>query len=184
MKYLKKIVALLDMSSLMNFLSFNFNTVECDYLCHINTAKIGWFFCLLSLVFPSAGFGATYYVDAESGNDSHSGISQGNAWQTISRVKSASLAPGDTVLFKRGQTFSGDLDSSEDGASDAPITISSFGSGNPAVLSRVTIRGDYYIVENLTIDNNKAASDAIRVRDGKKRHIPSFRSQKWNQGWH
>ncbi len=126
------------------------------------------------LVFSSPILAATYYVDSASGNDSNSGTSQGNAWRTVSRVIDASLAPGDTVLFKRGQTFSGDLDSSEDGASGAPITISSFGTGNPAVLSRITIRGDYYTVEKLTIDNNKTANDAVRIRGGKNaifRHL-------------
>ena len=129
--------------------------------------KIVRFFCLILLGFPSTVLAATYYVDAVNGNDSNSGTSQGNAWRTISKIRNTSLAPGDTVLFKSGQTFSDDLDSSENGASGKPITISSFGSGNPAVLSRITIRGDYYIVENLTIDNNKAASDAVRVRGGK-----------------
>jgi len=129
--------------------------------------KIVWVFCLILLVCPSTVLAATYYVDAVSGNDSQSGTSQGSAWRTVSKVNSASLAPGDTVLFKHGQTFSGDLDSSEDGASGAPITISSFGNGSPPVLSRVTIRGDYYTVENLTIDNNKEDYDAVRVRGGK-----------------
>ena len=93
--------------------------------------KIVWFFCLILLVFPSTLLAATYYVDTASGNDSNTGTSQGSAWQTVSKVNSASLEPSDTVLFKRGQTFSGDLDSSENGSSGAPITISSFGSGPP-----------------------------------------------------
>ncbi len=131
-----------------------------------NLKKIAWVFCLNLLVCPSTALATTYYVDSVSGNDSYAGKSQGNAWQTIAKVVSASLSPGDTVLFKRGQTFSGDLEVSEDGASGAPITISAFGSGNPPVLSRATIRGDYYTVENLTIDNKKTANDAVRVRGG------------------
>ncbi len=136
--------------------------------------KTAWFFCLIFLAFPSTVLATTYYVDAASGNDSNAGTSQGSAWRTVTKVINASLAPGDTVLFKRGQTFSGDVDLSEDGDSGAPITISSFGSGSPPVLSRVTIRGDFYTVENLTIDNNKTANDAVRVRGGKNaifRHL-------------
>ena len=122
---------------------------------------------LILFVFPSTVPAATYYVDAVSGNDSDSGLTQGSAWRTASKINSSSLAPGDTILFKRGQTFSGDLESSENGTAGAPITFSSFGSGNPPVLARVTIRGDYYTVENLTIDHKKVANDAVRIRDGK-----------------
>ncbi len=125
------------------------------------------FYFLTAFFSPSLALAVTYYVDTSSGNDSNAGTSQGSAWRSVSKVNSTSLKPGDTVLFKHGQTFSGELESSEDGASGAPITISSFGSGNPPVLSRVTIRGDYNTVENLTIDNHKEASDAVRVRGGK-----------------
>ena len=46
--------------------------------------------------------GTIYYVSAGSGKDSNDGLSPRSAWQTIARVNSARLKPGDSVLFKRG----------------------------------------------------------------------------------
>ncbi len=51
----------------------------------------------------------TYYVDASSGNDGASGTSKSQAWRSINKVNFASLNSGDTVLFKGGQTFGGEL---------------------------------------------------------------------------
>ena len=49
----------------------------------------------------------TYYVDATSGNDGNDGLSPGDAWQTITKINSESFLPGDEILFKRGETWSG-----------------------------------------------------------------------------
>ena len=131
------------------------------------STKLCKYVCLILFVFPSTVLAATYYLDAVNGNDDNAGGFPESAWRTISKVNSASLLPGDRLLFQRGQTFIGDLDASGDGSFDAPIIVSSFGTGMPPVLSGVTIRGDYYIVENLTVDHKKGNSDAVRVRGGK-----------------
>ena len=44
----------------------------------------------------------TYYVDSAGGNDSGSGALPTDAWRSLPRVNTASLKPGDAVLFKRG----------------------------------------------------------------------------------
>ena len=46
----------------------------------------------------------TYYV-SEAGDDSNSGMSPNNAWQTISKVNSYPLNPGDSILFNRGDCW-------------------------------------------------------------------------------
>lgn len=48
--------------------------------------------------------GTTYYI-AAAGNDSHDGKSPATAWATIAKVNSATLHPGDAVLFNGGDTF-------------------------------------------------------------------------------
>ena len=50
----------------------------------------------------------TYYV-SPSGSDSSSGTSTSAPWQTVAKVNSTLLYPGDTVLFQGGQTFSGTM---------------------------------------------------------------------------
>jgi hypothetical protein len=52
--------------------------------------------------------GNVYYVKA-TGNDSNDGLSRGNPWQTISKVNSFAFAPGDIVLFRGGDSFTGSL---------------------------------------------------------------------------
>lgn len=79
-----------------------------------------------------------YYV-SPSGNDSNAGTSESAPWRTLAKVNASSLGPGDRVLLQGGQTFNGPIALTATNyafRSDAPLTISSYGSG------RATIRGD------------------------------------------
>lgn len=51
-----------------------------------------------------------YYVSSSGGNDSNNGTSQTTPWQTTSKVESklSTFTAGDEVLFKRGDTWTGD----------------------------------------------------------------------------
>jgi len=53
--------------------------------------------------------GTTYYVDAVNGNDRTTGKSPGTAFRTLDRVNKVAFVPGDTVLFRAGQTWTGRL---------------------------------------------------------------------------
>ena len=97
------------------------------------------FLCLTSLV----AYSTDYYVSS-SGNDSANGISSSTPWQSIAKVNSvfSGLNPGDRILFKRGDRFSGTLQVSRSGLSGNPITISAYGSGaNPVISGFTTITG-------------------------------------------
>jgi putative cofactor-binding repeat protein len=85
---------------------------------------------------------ATYYV-SDTGSDSNSGTSPAQAWQTVGRVNSAHLAPGDGVLFQGGQSFSDAvLMPSSSGAAAEPIVFGSYGQG------RATITQGAWFVQN------------------------------------
>lgn len=107
---------------------------------------------------------AVYYVDSASGNDSNSGLATNAALRSVAKVNSLPLGPGDSVLFRRGQSFSGTLDVQRSGASGRPITIGAWDTGSDPVLFEIVLRGDYIVVENLLVDHQKSASDAIRIR--------------------
>lgn len=49
---------------------------------------------------------ATYYVDATGGNDAWPGT-EAQPWQTIAKVNGEAFNAGDSVLFKRGETWAG-----------------------------------------------------------------------------
>ncbi len=68
------------------------------------------FLLLLLLVFSTSLFGSNYYI-SNSGSDSNTGTSKTDAWETLDKVNAsmASFNPGDSILFKRGDTFIGTL---------------------------------------------------------------------------
>ncbi|HSV09393.1 MAG TPA: PA14 domain-containing protein, partial [Hanamia sp.] len=96
--------------------------------------------CLLLLTFAVLAFTAnatTYYI-SNDGNDSNSGTDASSAWQTINRLNSARLSPGDNVLFRRGDTFYGSIVASNSGINGNPITYGAYGSGNKPVITGFT----------------------------------------------
>lgn len=85
---------------------------------------------ILILLLPLGVFGATYYV-SNTGDDDNTGLSTDQAWQTMTKVSSVSFSPGDSVLFKRGDTFTDfPIYMAADGSAGSPITISAYGTGN------------------------------------------------------
>ncbi len=49
----------------------------------------------------------TYYVDAERGDDSHTGTDPQSPWRSLARVSDEWFGPGDRILLASGQTFKG-----------------------------------------------------------------------------
>ena len=77
--------------------------------------------------------GTTYYVDSNGGNDSNEGTSEGKAFQTLDKVNTLDLEPGDTVLLKRGSVFEDQaltFTKEDSGTAEAPVRISVYGVGN------------------------------------------------------
>jgi len=97
---------------------------------------------LLTLLFwiliQQFSLASVYYV-AASGNDLSDGSSPSTAFQSINRLNQLSLAPGDSILFNRGDLFRGMLQINASGSSANPIYIGAYGSGNLPVLSGAEI---------------------------------------------
>jgi hypothetical protein len=79
---------------------------------------------------------ATYHVDATSGSDKATGLSPDEAWRTLGHVNEFRLKAGDTVLFRRGDAWSGQLEIASSGRTGAPITFGAYGSGARPVFER------------------------------------------------
>ncbi|HWI56283.1 MAG TPA: family 43 glycosylhydrolase, partial [Bacillota bacterium] len=75
----------------------------------------------------------TFYVDAERGEDQQDGLKPETAWRSLAQVNHAPLAPGDRVLFRRGQTWRGQL-VAQSGNASGVITYGAFGKGLKPVL--------------------------------------------------
>jgi hypothetical protein len=85
--------------------------------------------------------GATYYVDAAAGNDANPGTSAA-PWRSLAKINGAALTAGDTVLLRRGQSFTGELTLTRSGTATARITIDAYGSG-----ARPIVRGGHECIE-------------------------------------
>ena len=81
-------------------------------------------------------------MDATSGNDRNNGLSESTAWKTIAKVNASSFIPGDSILFKRGETWREGLAVPSSGSNGHPITFGAYGSGNkPKITGANSILG-------------------------------------------
>lgn len=103
---------------------------------------------------PASAAGTTYYVSA-AGSDSNAGTSSAAPWKSLAKVGLAVLKPGDTVSFRKGDTWTGGIVTAQSGTSTAPITLNSYGTGNAPTVTGgksgncIRINGSYTTVDGL-----------------------------------
>ena len=90
----------------------------------------------------------TYFVSAQ-GNDSADGLSVATAWKSIEKVNSVTFLPGDRILFRKGDTFYGQIAVKGSGEEGRPITMSSYGDGSGGpVINLGSAEGAGILMEN------------------------------------
>lgn len=89
---------------------------------------------LLTIAAAAAQAAATYHIDNELGNDSNSGLTALEAWQTIEQASRRNLQAGDAVLLRRGQVWNSGITNSVSGAAGAWITYGAYGTGPDPLL--------------------------------------------------
>jgi len=120
----------------------------------------------------------TYYVDSGNGNDEHDGLMQGTPWKSLEKVEATDLRPGDTVRFKRGSVYTGELKIRRSGKPNLFIIVTDYGNpGLPAPAftnpvfdhekaeygNCIRLEGDYILVENLKFFDTPAEINDNRV---------------------
>ena len=117
-----------------------------------------------------------FFVDSENGQDGNDGLSEDHAWQSLERVNSAELKPGDTVRFKRGGHWRGSL-TPVSGDEQAPITYTSYGIGAKPLLlgSRPRNRPDDWI----QVDEHIWATLPMEYRIGEQ--VTDLRRSTWGR---
>ena len=112
-----------------------------------------------------------YYLSSSTGNDSNDG-SQTQPWKTLSKISNTTLGPGDTVYFKKGDTFRGHFVVDGSGTEQSPITFTSYGNGNQPIISgsdhddgggdyreaMLVTNHDNMVFDNLEIQNHRTIS--------------------------
>jgi len=74
---------------------------------------------------------------AANGNNANNGLSASAPWQSISKLNASfgSIAPGDSVLFRRGDTFYGAIVIGKSGSSGKPINFGAYGTGAKPIIT-------------------------------------------------
>lgn len=126
------------------------------------------FLALIFLISCRAYGQNAYYISSSEGNDSNRGtISQ--PFQSLAKISSVLLIPGDQVLFKKGDRFLGHFVVNGSGSESQPIIISSYSEGSQPIISGQvgpTGGGDYeeaifvhnhdnIVFEDLTVENER-----------------------------
>ena len=77
---------------------------------------------------------ATYYISV-SGCDSNDGLTPETPWKTIQKLNS-SVKCGDTICFKRGDTFYGQIRAPKGNNTKTPTTYTAYGEGTKPTVSQ------------------------------------------------
>lgn len=111
----------------------------------------------------------TFYVDSHAGNDQADGLSPSAAWKTFSRIRQGLLGPGDSLLFRRGSSFTGPLLIQDNGLPGKPIVLADYGDpAQPAPAftnpefkqgnfgNCIRVKGSNVVVENMYFHKTSA----------------------------
>ncbi|PYI56616.1 right-handed parallel beta-helix repeat-containing protein [Paenibacillus flagellatus] len=91
--------------------------------------------------------GTTYYVSASAGDDANAGTSEQAPWKTLAKVSSVPFQPGDVILLKGGDVWTGEsLNVRGSGTASEPIVLSSYGTGRP----KISHYGTALLLENVS----------------------------------
>ena len=92
----------------------------------------------------------TFYVSA-TGNDDANGLTPSTPWLTIGKVNQTRFAPGDAILFKRGDAWreGQSLYGLSDGAAGKPIVFGAYGEGaKPLILASKDISSSVFWIKS------------------------------------
>lgn len=123
-----------------------------------------------------------YYVDAENGDDRNSGTREKSAWKSLEKVNSTAFRPGSRILFKSGQSWTGQLTPKGSGAHGNPIVIDQYGRGSkPRIAGKgvaatlVLNNQQYWEINNLEITNyNPEEEGGISLEQWEAKNIHDY----------
>lgn len=98
-------------------------------------------FSLLLLLLVSGQSRATNYYFSASGDDlKNNGLSVASPWKSLEKLNLVMLhlQPGDSILFRRGDVFDGEIRITKSGANQSVIYFGAYGNGKKPVLNGTT----------------------------------------------
>lgn len=119
----------------------------------------------------SAAAATTYFVDNLSGNDGNSGTSPASAFNSIEQVNKLQLSACDSVLFRRGGEWIGNLRPRGSGSEGKLIVIGAYGNGPAPVLDAM---GEIAEGEDASYTIRLFNQQYIEIRDLQIRNFKPF----------
>lgn len=113
---------------------------------------------------------ANYYYFSTSGLDTNTGMSSASPLKTISKLNSMTFQPGDSILFKRGDVWSGKIVPPSDGTASKKIIFDAYGSGSVLPVISGSAETNALLIENgrsflefhnIKFTGNTAADSAV-----------------------
>ena len=89
---------------------------------------------ITAILFTTKLFATNYYFST-NGNDGNTGTSQSQPFKTITKLNTLTLVAGDSVLFKCGDIFRGQINIAASGNSSNSIVFASYGIGAKPIIS-------------------------------------------------
>ena len=137
------------------------NTIPSRFnICRV-AAKLTTLVLILTLDWFASAIGGTnalasgsvYYVDFTLGNDGYAGT-ESSPWKTINKVNSSSVIGGDTVFFKRGETWNEYL-YPKSGTAESPTVYSAYGIGDKPTANGIIVSSKSFInISDLNLNNS------------------------------
>jgi len=89
---------------------------------HLNIFVLG-----IALLIIQTVTATNWYIDAVHGKDSHNGNKPNRALQSLSKVNALVLEPGDSLFFKAGTSYDGQLKLHGSGDAESPVFVGTYG---------------------------------------------------------
>lgn len=123
-------------------------------------------FAYLFLLIFSVTYSATYYVST-SGNDSYTPTQAQNQltpWKSLNKINSLTFAPGDSILFKKGDSWIGSIIVPSSGTSGNPITYGAYDNGeNPVIKGTIPVTTSWVVYSGNIYMTVISEGDIIRL---------------------
>lgn len=111
-----------------------------------------------------------YYVSSSKGSDRNKGLSEAKPWASLKRVQKAKFVAGDTIHFKRGDLFAGQLVIGESGNDQLPITYTAYGEGPLPIIDGSAGKGGSHLSVILAEDQDHLEISYLAIRNFRKVH--------------
>lgn len=89
----------------------------------------------IAIIFSTKNFATNYYFSNAGNDTTNTGKSATSPYKTINKLNTILLVAGDSVLFRCGDVFRGEINLKYSGSSSKYIVFSSYGSGAKPIIS-------------------------------------------------